>query len=204
MLTDYIGGKMKKSLAESVANARYFACLGDGSTDSSVTEQEVVYVLFLGNGVLAVQYVDKESVENANAEGAKKSIEDWFQVLDVTSLKNRLVGINLDGASVNIGKKHGAATLLKESLPWLKVVHCFNHQLKSAVNKDEFQDIKSFQMIDEMLMKIYYLYQNSSKRLRELKVFSNALEEAAPKPSKAHGTCWIDHKFWVMAILLSH
>ena len=43
-------------------------------------------------------------------------------------------------------------------------------------------------MIDEMLMKIYYLYQNLPKKLRELKVFSNALEEAAPMPSRAHGT----------------
>ena len=127
MFTDYIGGKMKKSLAESVANARYFACLGDGSTVSSVTEQEVVYVLFLDNGVFAVKYVNKESVENANAKGVKKSTEDLFQGLDVTSLKNRLVGINLDGASVKIGRKRGVATLLKESLSWLKVVHCFNH-----------------------------------------------------------------------------
>ena len=118
---------MKKSLAESVANARYFACLGDGSTVSSVTEQEVVYVLFLDNGVFAVKYVNKESVENANAKGVKKSTEDLFQGLDVTSLKNRLVGINLDGASVKIGRKRGVATLLKESLSWLKVVHCFNH-----------------------------------------------------------------------------
>ena len=51
LFTDYIGGEMKKSLAESVANAKYFACLSDGSTDSSVTEQEVVYVLFLDNHV---------------------------------------------------------------------------------------------------------------------------------------------------------
>ena len=38
-------------------------------------------------------------------------------------------------------------------------------------------------MIDEMLMKIYYLYHNSPKRPRELKAFSNTLEEAEPKPS---------------------
>ena len=67
--------------------------------------------------------------------------------------------------------------LLKESLPWLEVVQCFNHRLELAL-KDAFQDIKLFQMIDEMLMKIYYLFQNSPKRLRELKAFSNALEEA--------------------------
>ena len=66
MFTDYIGGEIKKSLAESVANARYFTFLSDVSTDSSVTEQEVIYVLFLDSGVLVVSI---KSVENANAEG---------------------------------------------------------------------------------------------------------------------------------------
>ena len=66
MFTDYIVGEMKKSLAESVANARYFTFLSDVSTDSSVTEQEVIYVLFLDSGVLVVSI---KSVENANAEG---------------------------------------------------------------------------------------------------------------------------------------
>ena len=66
MFTDYIGGEMKKSLAESVANARYFTFLSDVSTDSSVTEQEVIYVLFLDSGVLVVSI---KSVEHANAEG---------------------------------------------------------------------------------------------------------------------------------------
>ena len=50
-----------------------------------------------------------------------------------------------------------ALLLLKELLPWLEVVDCFNYRLQLAL-KDVFQDIKSFQMIDEMLMKIYHLY----------------------------------------------
>ena len=110
----------------------------------------------LDNGVPAVKYVSIENVENANAKGIKKSIEEAFQGLGVTSLENRLVGINISGASVNIGKC-GIAKLLKELLPWLEVVHCFNHRLKLTL-KDVFQDIKSFQMIDEVLMKVYYLY----------------------------------------------
>ena len=76
MFTDYIGGEMN-SLAKSVADDRYFACLIDGSTGNSVTEQDVVYVLFL-SGVPVVKYVSIESVENANAEEKKKSIEDAF------------------------------------------------------------------------------------------------------------------------------
>ena len=63
-------------LAESVANARYFACLIDGSTGSSVTEQEVVCSVFFDSGVPVFKYVTKESVENADAEGMQKSIEN--------------------------------------------------------------------------------------------------------------------------------
>ena len=70
----------------------------------------------LDNGVPAVKYVSIENVENANAKGIKKSIEEAFQGLGVTSLENRLVGINISGASVNIGKC-GIAKLLKELLP---------------------------------------------------------------------------------------
>ena len=72
LFMDYIGGETKKSLAESVADGRYFACLSDGSTGSSVTGQEVIYVLFLDNSVPVVKYVSKGSVENANAKGVKK------------------------------------------------------------------------------------------------------------------------------------
>ena len=63
---------MKKSLAESVANARYFTCLSDGNIDSSVTEQEVVYILFFDNVVPVVKYVSIVPVENANAKGVKE------------------------------------------------------------------------------------------------------------------------------------
>ena len=66
---------------------------------------------------------------------------------------------------------------------------CFKQWLELAL-KDTFQDIKSFLMIDEILVKVYYLYQNLSKRLRELKGFFNALGEAVPKPSKAHKPLW--------------
>ena len=62
-------------------------------------------------------------MKNANAKGVKKRIEDVFQGLNVISLENRLVGINLNGASVNMRRKRGAATLFKELQPWLKVVH---------------------------------------------------------------------------------
>ena len=72
LFADYIVGKMKNFLDESVGNARYFPCLIGGSTDSSITEHAVVYVLFFDNGLPVVKYASIESVENANAGGVKK------------------------------------------------------------------------------------------------------------------------------------
>ena len=73
--------------------------------------------------------------------------------------------LNVDGASINTGVHNGVGVLMQADLPWLQVIHCFNHCLELAI-KDAFQN-DNFNKIDEMLMKFYYLYQKSPKRLRE-------------------------------------
>ena len=45
--TDYIEIVTKESFAKDCANAWYYSVLSDGSTDSAVIEQELVFVLYL-------------------------------------------------------------------------------------------------------------------------------------------------------------
>ena len=85
---------------------------------------------------------------------------------------DKLVGINVDGASINLGKRKGMGTLLKENLPWII---------------DAFRTT-SFEEVDSMLCKLYYIYQKSPKRISELKELSKAYEKTVPKPIKATGT----------------
>ena len=47
-------------------------------------------------------------------------------------------------------------------------------------------------------MRAFYLYQKSPKRLSELRELSEAYDKTVPKPSKATGTRWIDHKYRAM------
>ena len=91
---------------------------------------------------------------------------------------------------------------MKESSPWLQVIHCFKHRLELSI-KDAFKN-DAFIKIDEMLMKLYYLYQKSPKRLRELKRMSEGWEKSVPKPSKSDDTRWIDHKLKSMQIVLQN
>ena len=81
---------------------------------------------------------------------------------------------------------NGLGKIVKDSASWLELVHCFNHRIELA-SKDAF-DTLPFGDIDNMLMKIYYLYEKSPKRYRELKELPEAYENSIPKSSKAHGT----------------
>ena len=53
-------------------------------------------------------------------------------------------------------------------------------------------------------MKLYYLYEKSPQQLRELKHMSQAWEKSVRKPSKSHGTHWIDYKLKSMQIVLEN
>ena len=54
--------------------------------------------------------------------------------------------------------------------------------------------------VDEMLLRIYYLYQKSPKKLRELEDIHNFVKQTIEfddngiRPLRANGTRWIAHK----------
>ena len=191
--TESIAKITKDSFAKDLAKACYFCILSDGSTDSNVAEEELGYVLFLlCNGNPMLKFISIEPANNANAEGIHICIKEAFEQAGVLDLSKKVIMLNVDGAAVNTGVHHGASVLMKEPSPWLQLIHCFNHRLELSI-KNAFKT-DAFVKIDEILMKLYYLYQKSPKRLRELKHMSEAWEKSVPKLSKSHGTCWIDHK----------
>ena len=202
--TDYIGAVTKETFAKDFANARYYSILSDGSTDSAVIEQEIVYVLYLSSGgIPAVKYFSIESAENGDADGLKECIISAFNRFGITNFSDRLLGLNVDGASVNTGIHKGLGAKIKEEASWLQVVHCFNHRLELAL-KDAFLYNSSFNRVEEFLNEIYLLYRTSPKRYRELQRVAEAYGEAIPRPTKAYGTRWIDHKLRAVKIGLEH
>ena len=61
----------------------------DGSADSSVTEQELIYVLFFNSkGTPSVKFLSIENVEHAHADGLKASIASILQAFERLKLKN--------------------------------------------------------------------------------------------------------------------
>ena len=62
---------------------------------------------------------------------------------------DKLVGMNVDGASMKLGKHKGVGTLLKEKVPQIQETDCFNHRIELAL-EDVFRTT-SFKEVDSML-----------------------------------------------------
>ena len=115
--TKYIANVIRTELDNDLKNCNYFTCLNDGSTDSSITEQEVIYVLYSKDGVPTVRYLSIETINVANAPEIVPLIQDAFQQVNCKDFMDKLVGINVDGASVNLGKHKDVGTVAKSKKP---------------------------------------------------------------------------------------
>ena len=118
----------------------------------------------------------------------------------------KMIGFTSDGAAVNRVDKHSVKTILREKLEWLVFVWCIAHRLELALS-DALKDT-IFKDIDEMLLRIYYLYQKAPKKLRQLRdlheIFKGTMDylEGGCKSKKASGTRWIAHKLNAMKMIL--
>ena len=157
---------MCEYLQKLISKANYFSVLSDSSTDSAVTEQETIYVIFTCEGTPVLKYLSIENVKNVDAARLKSALEVAFDCFGITPCYDKLVGLNLDGASINMGKINGLNVLVQDEAPWVVVVHCFNHRLELAI-KDAFIESTFYLNINEILSKLYWLYQKSPKRLTE-------------------------------------
>ena len=100
-------------IKSAVSDSRFMSILSDGSTDSGIVEQETVYVRYVNKkGQSVCHFVDIVALESANADGILHVIDQSLLGIGITetTLQQKLVGCNFDGASVMLGSKTGVAT----------------------------------------------------------------------------------------------
>ena len=88
--------------------------------------------------------------------------------------------------------------MMLQDYPWLVWSWYFAHRLelacKDAITGNTFKEIK------DMLLRLYYLYEMSAKKVRELMDIINELKEVFELPPeenipiRSHGSRWISHK----------
>ena len=181
---EYIGDDLKQNLNTDLAKAKFFSVLRDGSTDSAVIKNEVIYALHFdptpsNSDSVEVQmsFLHMHQTRHQNADGIaatlsenlKDDIEKGFQSIGIKNIEasKKLIGFTSDGASVNRGNKHSIKTILREKSEWLIFVWCIAHRLELALG-DALKGTV-FDDIDEILLRVYYLYQKAPKKTSGIK-----------------------------------
>ena len=188
-----------ENVKNKLLHANFVSVLCDGSTDSSIVEKELIYVIFVDPETFVPTcsfFALKEPISQ-DAAGIKQAIEESFREKGLSDILAKMVFLSSHGTATNSGLVSGLITLFKRDMPWVAFVWCFSHRLELAL-KDALSS--EFELVEESLRHLFYMYKNSSKKVRELKVLYQALQNVYEfvnnqiRPAKSGGTRWIDHK----------
>lgn len=187
----------------------------DGSADKGRVKNELFVILFCKRDDTQQQiktcarYFCVLEPTKADADGLVECLSRALKSMGIENLLERecvlsarelpvLVGCGTDGASVNVSDQNGMRGKLQATLPWLYWAWCYAHRLELAC-KNAFSSCL-FHDIDDMLLRLYYLYEKSPKKCRELSDLVNDLKEVFEFPEggnlpvRAHGSRWITYK----------
>ncbi len=211
----YIAESQRQQFHLSLSSCRFYSFLMDGATDRAKVENELFVILYCQKDDTAeeikscARYFTVLQPKKADADGLVQCLGKALQSMGIEDILDRanvfgveghpvLVGGGTDGASVNVSEQNGMRGKLQRVMPWLFWAWCYAHRLELAC-KDALSS-RLFLDIVEMLLRLYYLYEKSPKRCRELEDIVLDLKEIFefPKsrdlPVRAQGSRWITHK----------
>ena len=132
--------------------------------------------------------------QDTTVVGLLKSLQNGRGRLGITAINadecKKLIVIGIDGPAVN----------------WVYWMWCVAHRLELAV-KDALQGT-AFDLIDEMLLRLYYIYEKCPKKSRELEDIIGdlqgclSLDDAGVRPLWTSGRRWVAHKIEAMKRVL--
>ena len=162
-----------ENVKNKLLHANFVTVLFDRSTDSSIAEKELVYVMFVDpeTFVPTCSVFALKVPISQDAAGIKQAIEESFREKGLSDILEKTVFLSSDGAATDSGLVSGLITLFKQDKPWVAIVWCFSHHLELAL-KDALSS--EFELVEESLRHLFYMYKNSSKKVCELKVLYQA------------------------------
>ncbi len=212
LFTHFIAENVRQGILESIAVNKFYSIMMDGSTDAGRVEQELMVILTVfrddfNEEVKSVsRFFSISPLEAGNAKGLIKCASKSLSALGITDISSQnisevtnhpiLIGIGTDGASVNVGEVNGMKGMVHRANGWIFWSWCYAHRLELA-SKNAFS---STLCIEEMLLRLYYLYEKSPQKIRELEGIVCDLKDVfelpfgGNVPVRACGSRWITHK----------
>ena len=185
----------KKIRDEFNENAKAFALMSDGSTDTSTTEEEILYIRYAKKGEVHVKFVGVKDVDKANAENISGAIAFIMQKtlgLSPEEWKKLMWGMTSDGATVMTGSEKGVVKLVTDGRKDVVTIHCLGHRLELAF-KDAVKNIKLHADLCSLLITIFSFYRRSPLNKANLKAVFVQHKLKPIYPKRIGGTRWMEH-----------
>ena len=177
---------MQKCIEES----NLFSVISDGTTDASVTEDEIVYLRHAKDGKTYLEFVAVTGVIIADSKSITDAILGALsEHLGITpeDMSRKMVGFGSDGANIMLGRNNGVSTRLEQLNPELQAVHCTAHRLELAF-KDAMKKTPQCNNVNTLLLNLYLYYKNNSKNRSALREADKAVGAPIAIPTRVGGT----------------
>ena len=169
---------------DQVLSATFFSGVLDGATDLGNNDNKVVLAVWCETSAgdervhTRIAYLGIERPKNVTGIGLFDVLEMSLRRIGIQELTEhhciKLVGIGTDGASNNLAARR-LKGLVEEKLDWIYWMWCVAHRLELST-KDPLK-VTYFDSIDDMLIKLFYVYERSPKKCRELSELVADLKE---------------------------
>ncbi|XP_046574539.1 zinc finger protein 862-like [Haliotis rubra] len=173
-----------------------FTILCDGSTDSSVTEEEIIYVRYIEQVECkpVTKFLCVWGLEKADAAGIYEAIDKALtEIGDFPNWKEKVVSFTSDGAPVMMGRKGGVAAKLRNDVPHVIPIPCIAHRLELAM-KNAGKDLSLLSSLDKLMEDVYKFYHYSPLNWTGLQETGEALSIKVVRPVNIYGTRWAGHR----------
>ena len=171
-MVHFIAESRREQLQSEIKKAKFLSLLLDRSSDVANIDNEMILAVWCDiNGEdekvhTRMEYFTIVQPQFCTAEGLFKVLESALQRLDIDAITkekcSKLIGLGTDGASANVAAS-GLKGLVEGRLSWVFWMWCMAHRLELAI-KDALKKT-AFDLIDELLLRLYYLYEKSPKKV---------------------------------------
>ena len=179
---------------ERIQECRFFSVMGDGSTDRSIADQEAVYIRLLVDGEPVNVFAGLHELTTGDAEGVLIALDEVLYTylgISLDTQKQKLVNVNLDGASVNMGVNNGLGVRLqRRNGQHVVVTHCINHKLELSI-LDIRKEEPYINEFESVMKSVFSFYHYSAKRVRALELVAATLDVDLVHFGGIQGIRWV-------------
>lgn len=187
----YIAAVERRRIGGGIQRAKFLSLLSDGSTDSAVKEEELVYVRYCHEGKIESTFVGIQTVEKADAAHITTAINSIMEKVS-SDWDRKLVAVATDGAAVMTGAQNGVVSRLKRDRQYIVGVHCMAHRLELAFG-DAIRSNNLYQRVEDLLSGMYTFYHVSPLNRANLISSFRILGHTPLVPTRIGGTRWVGH-----------